>query len=124
MSDVVSICIIEDSPPINKLFGTILKKDGYHISQFKTGIDALNWLKDNKPNLILMDILLPDYSGTELINLIKDLDGFENTKFVAVTGFTDASDKEKYIKLGFNAFLSKPVNVAEFPKQIKSILNQ
>lgn len=116
------ICVIEDNSAIRKLFCTLLKKGGYETIDFYEGTAALNELQTLKPNLIIMDILLPDINGTELISKVKKISGLANVPIIAVTGFAAAQDEEKFKELGFTSYFSKPINTAMFLEEIANIL--
>ena len=116
------ICVIEDNLAIRKLFCTLLKKGGYETIDFADGVTTLTELQIVKPNLILMDILLPDINGTELISKVKQISGLENVPVVAVTGFAAMQDEEKLKELGFSGYFSKPINTVTFLDEIKKIL--
>ncbi len=102
MNDSKTICVIEDNTPIRKLFATLLKKASFNVVDFDNGTDAVEWLRSNKVELILMDILLPDINGTELIKMVKAIPGFDLVPVVAVTGFAVNQDGMKFLELGFD----------------------
>jgi DNA-binding response OmpR family regulator len=116
------ICIIEDNIPIRKLFSTILKRNGYTIIDFGNGKDALEWFKNNLPMCVLVDILLPDISGTEILKEIRKLKDGEKITVIAATGFAQASDRDKYLEMGFDAYIAKPINTATFASEIKEAM--
>lgn len=117
------ICIIEDNLPIRKLFATLLRKSGFEIFDFGDGKSALSWFSTNKPDIVILDILLPDINGTELLPLIRSIEGLENLTAIAVTGFAGMYDKEKYLEIGFNGYISKPISTATFVDEVKAFLN-
>lgn len=116
------ICVIEDSTPIRKLFCTLLRKSGYETYDFEDGISSVEWLKVNSVDIVIMDILLPDINGTELLKSVRAIAGYEKTPIIAITGFATANDKEKYLSMGFDSYMSKPVNTATFVKDVNEIL--
>jgi len=118
-----AICVIEDNIPIRKLYVTLLKKAGLNVIDFGDGTSALNWLKINKVKGIIMDILLPDINGNDLIKQVKALDNHKDSIICAITGFAQEQDKDKFLKDGFNFCLSKPINTATFVSEIKSMFN-
>ena len=120
---MAKICVIEDNIPIRKLFAILLKKSGYDVSDFGDGSSALDYLKSNIPDVILMDILLPDINGTELLTSVRGLPGLGNVKVIAITGFATNNDREKYLELGFTGYLPKPINTTTFVSDIQSILS-
>ncbi len=120
---MAKICVIEDNIPIRKLFTTLLKKSGYEVSDFGDGSSAVEHLKSNKPDVILMDILLPDINGTELLTTVRGLPGLSNIKVIAITGFATNNDRDKYLELGFTGYLPKPINTSTFVSDIQSIIS-
>lgn len=117
------ICVIEDSKPIRRLFCTLLQKSGFETFDFEDGVSSLEWLDENTVDVILMDILLPDINGTELLKRVRNIDGYQETPVIAVTGFATANDKEKYLSQGFDSYMSKPVNTATFVKDVNAVLD-
>lgn len=123
MSTKKVICVIEDNVPIRKLFSTLLRKAEYEVFDFDDGKSSVEWLTNNNADAILMDILLPDINGTDLIKLVRELPNHSNTKVIAATGFAASQDKEKFLELGFNGYLSKPINTSSFVSDIEQIIN-
>ncbi len=117
------ICIIEDNTPNRKLFALLLKKSGYEVFDFENGRSALDWLKSNTAIGIIMDILLPDMNGTELIQYIREIPDYKQKKIIAITGFAGSNDRDKFLKAGFDGYISKPVNTSTFVPDVESILN-
>lgn len=116
------ICVIEDSPAVNKLFSAILKKNGYESISFLNGKDVINWTNDNVADLLLMDMLLPDYTGSELLRIIKQNSNYTNIPVIAVSGFATEYNIESLKSEGFDCFLTKPVDVNKFINVIKEHL--
>lgn len=118
------IAIVEDNSPIRKLFSTLLKKSGFEILEFENGETALKGLKENDVSTIILDILLPDVNGSDIIEDIRQIPKCKDIPIVAVTGFAQATDKEKYLKLGFDAYIAKPINTKTFSEEINEIRNE
>lgn len=117
------ICVIEDNMPIRKLFCTLLKKSGYETMDFGDGRSALDWLEGNDVKAILMDILLPDINGTDLIKLVRNFGNHATTPVVAATGFAASQDREKFLELGFTGYLAKPINTSTFVNELENFIN-
>ncbi|HRS01109.1 MAG TPA: response regulator [Bacteroidota bacterium] len=109
-----TFCVIEDNSVNRKLFSMLIKRSGYNIVDFGNANDALQWLKDNYVDLIILDILLPDMNGSEVLSNIRQFSHLQNTKVIAITGFSSNYDKEKFLSMGFDGFLAKPINTATF----------
>lgn len=117
-------CIVEDNTPIRKLFGTIVKKSGYQIIEYGDGASALAGIKENKPGTIILDILLPDANGTDLIKDIRQIEDMDTVPIIAVTGFAQTQDKETFENLGFDGYISKPINTSSFMEEVKKITHK
>ncbi len=119
-----SIVVVEDNAAIRKLFCTLIKKQGYEVTDFANGDSVLKELPNLKPDLLVLDILLPDINGTDLIAKIRALPHCSKVPVVAVTGFATEQDAVKFKELGFNGYLSKPINTDAFIDEIKKHTNQ
>lgn len=117
-----TICVIEDNMPIRKLFSTLLSKNGFQVVDFGDGATSLAWLKDNMPNAILCDILLPDMNGSDILNFVRSKSNGTNVPIIAATGFAKINDREKYLEMGFDGYISKPINTATFVQEVKECI--
>ena len=117
------ICVIEDNIPNRKLFSTLLKKAGFQVIEFGDGKTSIEWLKTNKPYGVLIDILLPDINGIEIVKFIRTLKIGNSIPAVAVTGYGQSNDMERFISQGFDGVVSKPVNTSTFVQEITEIMN-
>jgi len=115
------VCVIEDNIPVRKLFCTLLKKDGFDTVDFHDGNSAGKWLTDNEVSGIIMDILLPDLNGTELISIIRKIPHCKDVPIIAVTGFAQPNDREKFLELGFDSYIAKPVSTSSFVDDVKVV---
>jgi CheY-like chemotaxis protein len=118
------ICVVEDNAPIRKLFCTLLKKAGFEVVDFGDGASASGWLKNNQPLLLLVDILLPDMNGSDIMLEFKALEHGKDIPTVAATGLAHSQDREKFLAMGFDAYLIKPINTATFAKEIQDVIDQ
>lgn len=102
------IAVVEDNPD-NRLLVQALLEEYYEISEFETGVEAVNGLVDDAPDLILLDISLPEMDGTEVLAWIRDQPEIRETPVVALTAHAMAGDREKFLAEGFNDYLTKPI---------------
>jgi CheY-like chemotaxis protein len=102
------IAVVEDNPD-NRLLVQALLEEFYDISEFETGVDAVNGLLADQPDLILLDISLPEMDGTEVLRWIRDQESLASTPVVALTAHAMSGDREKYLAQGFNDYLTKPI---------------
>ncbi|HLY54552.1 MAG TPA: response regulator [Stellaceae bacterium] len=118
-----TILIVEDNDLNMKLFHDLLEAHGYGTIQTKDGIEALRLAQQYRPDLILMDIQLPEISGLEVTKWIKEDDELKAIPVIAVTAFAMKGDEEKMREGGCEAYLAKPISVAHFIKTLQTFLN-
>ncbi len=117
------ICVIEDNYYIRKLFLTLFKKAGYQTISFADGRSTLDWLKDNTPDALLIDILLPDINGKEILRIFKKSKNGAVVPTVAVTGFSNETEIEKLLALGFDGVITKPIDNLTFVDEVVKYFN-
>jgi CheY-like chemotaxis protein len=117
-----TVLIIEDNESICKLFSFLLKKAGYETTIFNTGKDACDWIDSSLPTIILCDISLPDMNGVEVLEHIKRLEHTSKLPVIAVTAIARSGDREKYLKVGFDGYIPKPVNTTTFVSEIQKFI--
>ena len=102
------IAVVEDNPD-NRFLVQALLEDTYELSEFETGQEAVAGLLDAAPDLVLLDISLPEMDGTEVLAWIREQDAFEGLPVIALTAHAMAGDREKYLGMGFNDYVTKPI---------------
>ncbi|MRG72896.1 response regulator [Alphaproteobacteria bacterium HT1-32] len=117
------ILIVEDNELNMKLFNDLLQAHGYETLQSKDGKEALKLARDNMPDLILMDIQLPEISGLEITRMLKEDPGLKHIPVIAVTAFAMKGDEEKIREGGCEGYIAKPISVANFLETVASFLN-
>jgi two-component system cell cycle response regulator DivK len=105
-----------------KLFHDLLEASGYNILQTRNGLEAIDIAREHRPDLILMDIQLPEVSGLEVTKWIKEDDDLRAIPVIAVTAFAMKGDEERIRQGGCEAYLSKPISVSTFLSTVKSYL--
>ncbi len=119
---VKTVLIVEDNELNMKLFHDLLDAHGYRTLQTRNGLDALRIAREHRPNLILMDIQLPEISGLEVTKWLKDDEELRDIPVIAVTAFAMKGDEERIRQGGCEAYISKPISVPRFIETIKSYL--
>ena len=117
-----TVLIVEDNELNMKLFHDLLEAQGYNILQTKDGLEALRLARAHHPDLILMDIQLPEVSGLEVTKWIKEDDGLKAIPVVAVTAFAMKGDEEKIREGGCEAYIAKPISVTHFLETVERFL--
>ncbi len=117
-----TVLIVEDNELNMKLFNDLLETRGCRIIQTRNGVDAVRLAREHKPDLILMDIQLPEVSGLEVTQWLKDDESLRAIPIIAVTAFAMKGDEEKILQGGCEAYLSKPISVAKFFETVDQFL--
>jgi CheY-like chemotaxis protein len=102
------IAVVEDNPDNRMLVSAILD-DRYDLSEYESGAEVLAGLKGNPPDLMLLDISLPEMDGTEVLAWIRKQPEFQDLPVIALTAHAMAGDREKYLAAGFNDYVTKPI---------------
>lgn len=119
-----SVLIVEDNELNMKLFHDLLAAHGYRTIQTRNGLEALALARTHRPDLILMDIQLPEVSGLEVTKWIKEDDALRNIPVIAVTAFAMKGDEERIRSGGCEAYISKPISVMAFLDTVKHFIGQ
>jgi two-component system cell cycle response regulator DivK len=119
-----TVLIVEDNELNMKLFHDLREAHGFDTLQTRTGIEALKLARENRPDLILMDIQLPEVSGLEVTKWIKEDESISSIPVVAVTAFAMKGDEERIRQGGCEAYISKPISVSKFLETVKSFLGE
>ncbi len=117
------ILIVEDNDLNMKLFHDLLEVHGYETVQTKDGREVLHLAKEHRPDLILMDIQLPEVSGLEVTRWIKEDEELRGIPVIAVTAFAMKGDEEKIRSGGCEAYIAKPISIASFLQTIEKVLD-
>src|SRR5476649_2751433 len=119
-----TVLIVEDNELNMKLFHDLLQANGFNTIETRNGIEALDLARKHKPDLILMDIQLPEVSGLEVTKWLKDDPELKAIPVVAVTAFAMKGDEERIREGGCEAYLSKPISVGKFIETIRHFLGE
>ena len=112
------VLIVEDNELNMKLFHDLLDSQGYQILQTREGLQAMALARQHMPDLILMDIQLPEISGLEVTKWLKDDEELAHIPIIAVTAFAMKGDEERILQGGCEGYISKPISVPHFLETI------
>lgn len=118
------VLIVEDNELNMKLFHDLLDAHGYFTLQTRSGLEALRLAREHRPHLIVMDIQLPEVSGLEVTKWLKDDDDLRDIPVVAVTAFAMKGDEERIRRGGCEAYISKPISVANFLETVRRFIGE
>ena len=117
-----TILLVEDDFMNMRLVQHVLEAEGYSVVKATTGWEALNQIKTGLPDLILMDMQLPDIDGMTLVRTIRANEAAKETVILALTAFAMKGDREKILKTGCNEYIPKPINVSQFIGTVRRYL--
>jgi two-component system, cell cycle response regulator DivK len=113
------VLVVEDNERNMKLFRDVLQASGFRTLEATTGESAVELVFEQRPDLVLMDIQLPDIDGVEALERVRADDRFASVPVLALTAQAMEGDRERFLASGFDGYLSKPVNIAEFVATVK-----
>ena len=119
----LKIMVVDDSVSIRKVVSRLLEEQGWSVQTASDGMEALEKLRESRPDLIVLDIEMPRVNGFEFLTSFKNLDGCETIPVIMLTSRTAAKHRQKAIALGAKGFVAKPFNNDEFIQLISKIAN-
>jgi two-component system, cell cycle response regulator DivK len=118
------VLIVEDNEKNMKLVRDILQVKGYRTLEAGTAEQGLALAGEHRPDLILMDIQLPDLDGVAALKRLRSEPTTASIPAVALTAFAMKEDQERFMTAGFDGYVMKPINVREFPDQVRQFCEQ
>jgi two-component system cell cycle response regulator DivK len=113
------ILIVEDNDKNLKLARDLLQHDGFRTLEAGTAAAAIDLAERRVPDLILMDIQLPDMDGVTALGRLRELAATRSIPVVALTAFAMASDRERLLAAGFDGYLAKPIDIHNFSNSVR-----
>jgi two-component system, cell cycle response regulator DivK len=118
------ILIVDDNEKNVKLARDVLRFDGFRTLEAGTGGEGVALAAEHLPDLVLMDIRLPDMDGTAALRRIRSDERTARIPVVALTSFAMKGDRERFLEEGFDGYLEKPISVREFPQQVRTFCRE
>jgi two-component system cell cycle response regulator DivK len=116
------ILLVDDTRLNRELAKDLLEMEGYQVSEAVCGEECIEKARQNKPDIILLDIELPDMSGLEVIKVIKKDPEIKHIPVVALTGHDQPEEQKNFLVAGFAGFISKPFDIQAFPQMVAKFL--
>lgn len=118
-----TILVVEDYDDVRRMLKVLLESEKFRVLEAATGSQALEVIKHQRPDVILMDLALPGFDGFETIRRIRTIEGFQNTPIIVLTAYTGPSTYESAIRAGSNYFMAKPIDFDELAALLEEILS-
>lgn len=122
--DIRTIAAVDDEQDILELLEVNLKKAGYSVRTFETGASFSKYMKNETPDLVLLDMMLPDTDGLELLKNIKSGERTKRIPVMMLTARSDETDKIVGLELGADDYITKPFSVKELAARVKAVLRR
>jgi CheY-like chemotaxis protein len=120
----IRILIVEDNEDNQDLMRFLLERAGYEVTTVENGRDGIDAARRDKPDIILMDLSLPELDGWSAAREIKADPVLAKIPLIAVTAHTLAGDRRKALEAGFDSYISKPINIHMFDVTVGKVLEQ
>jgi two-component system cell cycle response regulator DivK len=118
------ILVVEDNPKNLKLVRDVLQYSGYEVIEATSGEDGVLLAREERPDLILMDLQLPGIDGTEALRQIREDGSVNGVPVVAVTAFAMNEDRDRAFAAGFDGYVQKPISVKGLQQQVSEFLTK
>ena len=118
------ILIIDDEKDMVSVISLRLKGSGFNVSSANSGVEAIEYLKENRPDLIILDLMMPGIDGYEVLRKIRSNKNIKNTPVIMLTADSNQSDKVKGLEMGLDDFMTKPYDPEELLARIRSVLKR
>lgn len=117
------ILVVEDNERNLKLVRDVLQYAGYDVIAASSGEQGVALARERVPDLVLMDLQLPEMDGAEALRMLRDDPLTRQIPIVAVTAFAMKDDRERALDAGFDSYIEKPISVRNLPDQVRGILD-
>lgn len=118
------IAIVDDEPDIIELVSVNLKKSGFNANSFQNGEDFYDFLKTNVPDLVILDLMLPDTDGLEICKFLRKDDKYQNTYIIMLTAKDEEIDKVLGLEIGADDYITKPFSPKELIARVKALFRR
>ena len=120
--NVVQVLLAEDNQESYEMLSEYLEAGGYHVIRARDGNEAIRIAREQHPDIILMDIQMPEMDGLEATRVLKEDQDLGQIPIVALTALAMGGDRERCLEAGVNAYVSKPVSLKKVTELIESLL--
>jgi CheY-like chemotaxis protein len=117
-----TVLIADDKPTGRELVRTVLEKSGYAVTEACNGLEAVRYARELHPDLIILDLHMPDLDGFGVIQELRRDSSFNTTPIVALTASAMQGDRERALSLGFTGYITKPIRLSALRDEVERLL--
>lgn len=121
MTDRQHVLLIEDEPNIIEAIRFLLARDGWHVSTHGEGRGAVEIVRDRMPDVVILDVMLPDRSGYDILSDLKSDAGLRDLPVLMLTARGQTKEREMALRMGADLFMTKPFSNAEMLEAVRSL---
>jgi len=119
----IKIAVIEDEPDTAEMIAEMMRISGYEVVKYFSSTSALDRLKQEKPAAVILDVMMPDYSGLELLRMMRQLPEFQSLPVIVVSALHFTTDIEAGFAAGATLYLTKPVSYADLKQAVQQVIS-
>ena len=116
------ILIVDDETNVVRSLTFVLSKEGYDVSSATEGEDAMSKIRESRPDLVFLDVMMPRKNGYEVCQEVKGDPGLNDTYIIMLTAKSQEADREKGLQVGANEFITKPFSPVKVVERVKELL--
>ena len=121
---MTTVLVAEDDEDILLLVTTRLRRDGFEVTTASNGVDAIDLIRERRPDVAVLDIGMPPPDGLEVVRAVRDDDALADTRLLLLTAKAQESDVRRGLEAGADAYITKPFSPAELSARVKELLDQ
>jgi two-component system OmpR family response regulator len=122
-NDPIKILVIEDEPDTAEMIAEMMRISGYEVVKYFSSTSALDNLRQEKPAAVILDVMMPDYSGLELLRLMRRLPEFQSLPVIVVSALYFTTDIEAGFAAGATLYLTKPVSYVDLKQAVLQVIS-
>ncbi len=122
MPDVKTVLIVDDEPHILRSLGFVIHRAGYRVIEARSGREALRMIRQHHPDLVFLDIMMPELNGYEVCRRVKQEDGSNSTFIIMLTAKGQRPDRRAGVEAGADEYMTKPFSPSRAVERVQDIL--
>jgi DNA-binding response OmpR family regulator len=120
---VKKVMVVEDDPDVSSILGELLNVHGYEAILFSSGAKALAVIEELLPDILIMDLMMPEMNGFEICKAVRAMSTMRNLPMIAITGYDSVENRRKIFEAGIDDYLPKPFDVKALLQKISALIS-